>query len=64
MVAEGLGRIISGQDDFELAGLAASVAEALTLIERKSLQVVLMDYHLLDGDGDAAAEQILQRWPV
>jgi CheY-like chemotaxis protein len=34
------------------------VAEALTLIERKSPQVVLMDYHLLDGDGDgdAAAE--------
>jgi len=40
------------------------VAETLTLIERKSSQVVLMDYHLLDGDGDAAAEQILQRWPV
>jgi len=54
MVAEGLGRIISGQDDFELAGLAASVAEALTLIERKSLQVVLMDYHLPDRDGAAA----------
>jgi response regulator of citrate/malate metabolism len=52
--------IISSQNDFELAGLDASVAEALTLIERKSPQVVLMDYHLLDGDG----EQILQCWPV
>ena len=43
MVAESLGRIISGQDDFELAVLAASVAEAFTMIERKSPQVVLID---------------------
>ena len=36
MVADGLARIVSAESDFELAGLAASVAEALTLIERKT----------------------------
>jgi hypothetical protein len=36
-------RIISSQNDFELAGFDASVAEALTMIESKCPQVVLID---------------------
>lgn len=36
MVAEGLGRIISGQDDFELAGLAAAGADPPALASVKA----------------------------
>ena len=35
-VADGLALIVSAESDFELAGLAASVAEALTLIEHQT----------------------------
>lgn len=63
MVAEGFARIVSAESDFDLVGLAASVAEALALIERELPDVVLMDYHLPDGDGGEATKNILSRWP-
>ena len=63
MVAEGLARIVSSETDFELVGIAASVAEALVLVEHHTPQVVLMDYLLPDGDGAEATVKILQRWP-
>jgi DNA-binding NarL/FixJ family response regulator len=63
MVAEGLARIIDREGDLELLGVAGSVAEAMSLIERQVPQVVLMDYQLPDGDGAEATEQILLRWP-
>ena len=63
MVADGLARIVSGESDFELAGLASNVAEALSLIERQTPDVVLMDFHLPDGTGAEATERVLQRWP-
>jgi DNA-binding NarL/FixJ family response regulator len=63
MVAEGLSRIISGEPDFELAGIAGDVAEALALIERETPDVVLMDYLLPDGDGADATEVVRRRWP-
>jgi DNA-binding NarL/FixJ family response regulator len=63
MVADGLARIVSSESDFELAGLASNVAEALSLIERQTPDVVLMDFHLPDGNGAEATEKVLQRWP-
>ena len=63
MVAEGLSLIISAQSDMSFVGVASTVAEALLLVERERPQVVLMDYHLPDGDGVDAAAQILARWP-
>jgi DNA-binding NarL/FixJ family response regulator len=62
MVAEGLARIISDEDDFYLVGIAATVAEAVVLIERQAPDVVLMDYRLPDGDGVEATKEILRRW--
>ena len=63
MVAEGLARIISVEDDIELAGVAGTVADALALVERETPHVVLMDFHLPDGDGAEATKEIIQRWP-
>src|SRR5580658_5423100 len=63
MVAEGLARSVSAATDLALAGIAGTVAEALSLVERERPDVVLMDYLLPDGDGAEATEQILARWP-
>jgi DNA-binding NarL/FixJ family response regulator len=63
MVAEGLARIVSAESDFELVGLASTVAQALALVELESPDVVLMDYHLPDGDGAEATEKILAKLP-
>jgi DNA-binding NarL/FixJ family response regulator len=63
MFADGLARIISEECDLEFVGSATSVAEALALVEDKRPQIVLMDFHLPDGDGARATEMILERWP-
>jgi two-component system, NarL family, nitrate/nitrite response regulator NarL len=63
MVADGLARIISDEEDFCLVGVAATVADALALVEREDPDVVLMDYHLPDGNGVEATKEILKRWP-
>jgi DNA-binding NarL/FixJ family response regulator len=64
VIAEGLSRIFSSEVDMELAGTAVTIAEAVTLIERKLPDVVLMDYSLPDGTGAEATERILARWPA
>jgi DNA-binding NarL/FixJ family response regulator len=64
VTAEGLARIFSAESDMELAGTAATIAQALTLIELQLPDVVLMDYSLPDGNGAEATEQILLRWPA
>jgi DNA-binding NarL/FixJ family response regulator len=63
MFAEGLARIISEERDIEFVGYAMSVAEALALVENQRPQIVLMDFHLPDGDGSEATEKILEHWP-
>ena len=63
MVAEGLARMVSHESDFELAGVAGNIAQALTLIELQAPDVVLMDFGLPDGNGAEATATILQRWP-
>jgi DNA-binding NarL/FixJ family response regulator len=63
MFADGLARIITDEDDFCLVGVAATVADAIALVEQEDPDVVLMDYHLPDGDGVEATKEILKRWP-
>jgi DNA-binding NarL/FixJ family response regulator len=63
MVAEGFARIISDEDDLELAGIASGVEEAMAVIERERPNVVLMDYRLPDGDGTEASARIVAHWP-
>jgi DNA-binding NarL/FixJ family response regulator len=63
MVAEGFARIVEAEDDLELAGIASSVEEALTLVGSVRPDVVLMDFNLPDGDGVTATERIIEGWP-
>ncbi|HXZ82271.1 MAG TPA: response regulator transcription factor [Acidimicrobiales bacterium] len=63
MVAEGLGVLLREERDLEIVGIAATVAEAIELVERRRPHVLLLDYRLPDGDGATAATEILRRWP-
>jgi len=63
MVAEGLARLVASESDLEFVGVAGSVADAVSLVAREGPDVVLMDYHLPDGDGAEATASILRRWP-
>jgi DNA-binding NarL/FixJ family response regulator len=63
MVAEGFARIVAAEKDFEVVGTAATLADAMELIESAAPEVVLMDYHLPDGDGSQATKDVLARFP-
>jgi DNA-binding NarL/FixJ family response regulator len=58
-----LSRMMAGEPDIAVVGVAASVAEAKT-IARERLDVVLMDYRLPDGTGAEATRAIKARWPA
>jgi DNA-binding NarL/FixJ family response regulator len=63
IVAEGLSRIIAAEPDLEWVGIASTLAEALPLVERTSPDVVLMDFHLPDGDGSQGTRDVLALRP-
>jgi DNA-binding NarL/FixJ family response regulator len=63
MVAEGFARIIAAEEDLEFVGTASTLADAMELVKNTSPQVVLMDYHMPDGDGDQATRDVLARFP-
>ena len=48
---ESVARLLAAEPDFEIAGDCASAAEALLLIARTRVDVVLLDYDLGDGKG-------------
>ena len=59
LLSDALGR----EPDLINVGHAAGVDEAVALCRRARPDVVIMDYHLPDGDGLDAAEQILTAAP-
>ena len=62
LVATLLSRILGQEPDFQVIGVAGSVAEA-NAMARERPDVVLMDYRLPDGNGAAATRAIKARWP-
>jgi DNA-binding NarL/FixJ family response regulator len=56
--AESLREVLGRNPAFELTSTAASSAEAIQLAEQERPTVVLMDQHLPDGSGAAAAARI------
>ncbi len=48
---ESIARLLAAEPDFEIAGHCASAGEALQLIARTAVDVVLLDYDLGDGKG-------------
>ena len=63
IVAEGLARIVAAEPDLECVGIASTLAEAGPLVERTSPDVVLMDFHLPDGDGSQGTRDVLALRP-
>lgn len=51
IVREGLAAVLSDQDDFEVAGMAGSIAEAGTQARELRPDVLLLDLELPDGNG-------------
>ena len=63
MFAESLARLLEDEDGISVRGVGANGVEALQLMERFEPRVLLIDYHMPDGDGVAVASEIKQRWP-
>jgi two-component system NarL family response regulator len=60
---EGLAAIIRPERDFEIAGLAGTVKEAVDMAGTIKPDMILMDFALPDGTGVDATRQILERHP-
>jgi DNA-binding NarL/FixJ family response regulator len=61
--AELLALALRGEPDLRCVGTAETVKEGLALVDRLRPDVVVMDVHLGDGDGIAATEQLVARYP-
>ncbi len=62
LLADALSALLAREPDFEIVGVAGTVADA-KLLARERLDVVLMDYRLPDGTGVEATRAIKARWP-
>jgi DNA-binding NarL/FixJ family response regulator len=63
VVRDGLRNMLQGVPDFEVAGEAATGAEAVSMVERLGPDVVLMDLRMPELDGVAATSRIRARFP-
>ena len=63
VVRDGLRNMLQGVPDFEVAGEAATGAEAVSMVERLGPDVVLMDLRMPEMDGVAATTEIRSRFP-
>ncbi|MBX5468006.1 MAG: response regulator transcription factor [Firmicutes bacterium] len=61
MVRTGVANLLSSHPDLELVGGAGSVNEALSLLERTPVDVLLLDIRLPDGSGIDLCRTIQQR---
>jgi DNA-binding NarL/FixJ family response regulator len=64
MFAESLARLLADEEGIEVHAVGASGAEALRLAERFEPRVLLVDYHMPDGDGVSVAVAVKERWPT
>ena len=63
VVREGLKALLNAQDDIEVVGEAATVAEAVRRVGYDGPDVVVLDVRLPDGSGIEACREIRARWP-
>jgi len=58
---ESLGRLLEAEPDFRIAATCASVRDALAVLDREPVDVVLLDYDLGDEQGSAFLEEASRR---
>lgn len=63
VVRQGLKSMIDSEDDLEVVGEAASVADAIRRVGFDQPDVVIMDVRLPDGSGVEACREIRDTWP-
>ena len=63
MFAEALARALQDEQDIRVDGLCRRLDDAREFLRRNRVDVVLMDYHLPDGDGIVAARYIRAEHP-
>jgi DNA-binding NarL/FixJ family response regulator len=63
MFAEALARALRDEADIRVDGISRRLDDAREFLRRKHVDVVLMDYHLPDGDGVVAARYIREEHP-
>ncbi len=63
VVRAGLSGLLSSQPDFEVVGEASNGLEALDLLQKLKLDVVLMDLRMPQMDGVSAIRQIRAQFP-
>jgi DNA-binding NarL/FixJ family response regulator len=64
LIIAGVRRTIDGLDDLEIVGEARSGSELLTLVERRSPAVVLMELRMPGVLGVECIEEVRARWPA
>lgn len=63
LMLEGIRRALEGEKGFEVVGEATSAAQVPSLLGHASVDVVLLDLRLPDGDGLSCLEYIRQHYP-
>jgi EAL domain-containing protein (putative c-di-GMP-specific phosphodiesterase class I) len=63
MFLQSLVRMVDRERDFSVVAAAGTVVAGLAAIGTLHPDVVIMDYHLPDGDGAAAARRVRYEWP-
>ena len=63
MFAEALARALRDEPDIRVDGISQRLDDAREFLRRNQVDVVLMDYHLPDGDGIVAARYIREEHP-
>jgi DNA-binding NarL/FixJ family response regulator len=63
MMRETLGKLLTRERDFAIAGEASSAEEALEKLDRSNADLVLVDISLPGMDGITLLQEIGERWP-
>ena len=63
ILRDGIVSVLDAQSDFEVVGVAGSVAGAVATVQQAQPDVVLMDYSLPDGTGLDATRAVLASHP-
>ena len=63
MVREGMRRLLEGEGEFEVVGEVDSVEAALEELDRKKVEIVVMDIQLPGMDGVEGTRQMKARYP-